>query len=157
MQKVLIIIILLIPFDLLLSQGNEFNILFEPVAVYSRDELNAAFVFDATLFYEQEINNILFYNLRAGIRFESPSAYVGFFINGNINRNIYLLMGFNYYFPLDDRKVSNLGLDTRYKLGIGVGINLSNSLFAELTNYNIPQKNTDSFFHIFNVGIGYRF
>lgn len=157
MKKVFMILILLIPFKLSFSQESSFAILFEPAAIYSRDEINAAFVLDATVFYEQELNNILFYNFRAGVRFEYPSAHIGSSINVNLNKNIYLLMGFNYYFPLDNRSISNLGMDTRYKLGFGLGVNINEDIFAELTNYNIPNKNNDNFFHIFNVGIGYRF
>ena len=157
MKKIFLILILLITFKLSFSQENPFVVLFEPIAIYSRDEINAAFLLDATIFYEQELNNIVFYNLRAGVRFESPSAHVGLFINANLNKYIYLLTGFNYYFPLDNRSISNLGMDTHYKLGFGLGIHINENIFVELTNYNIPNKNNDNFFHIFNVGIGYRF
>lgn len=157
MKKIFLILILLIPFKYSLSQENQFAVLFEPTAIYSRDEINAAFLLDATIFYEQDLNDIFFYNLRAGIRFESPSAHIGIFINLNLNKNIYLLTGFNYYFPLDNRSISNLGMDTRYKLGFGLGIHINNNMFVELTNYNIPNKNKDNFIHIFNVGIGCRF
>ncbi len=61
MKKVFMILILLIPFKLSFSQETSFAILFEPAAIYSRDEINAAFILDATVFYEQELNNILFY------------------------------------------------------------------------------------------------
>lgn len=138
-------------------QCESVGVSFEPFAITNNNYgLGGGFLLNTSFLYEHELNDVFSTRASVGIRFEFVSAHIGLFLNSNFNKSVYMISGFQYYFPLDNRKISNKGLDTRFKIGIGIGFKLRERLYMELTNYNLPNNNTDNFIHLFNLGILYK-
>lgn len=139
------------------GQSNYLTVLYEPVVVYQMNGFNVDTFNEISLRFDSHFESGISYNLRAGINLETPKLHTGVNFNADLNMYIYVLAGLNYYFSLSNRELSNLGLDTRFKFDVGIGINLSKQVFIELINYDIPNTNKDKFSHLFNLGLGYRF